>query len=221
MVAIAMLIALRLDPGLGAELPWLNLVFGVVCFGSIGLASALSPLWRVLVGLLVVTPLSYYAADVIRGAPDAWDSQYLPLELVGNALLTWMLPYLDPPAFVQRWVAHAPSRLTTTLRRGCVYIGYVCWLLVVCLATLLVTALVIIIAGFSPPVENVPPEAMRIGAAIMLAIEAILALLVWFSVRLWRRGKTGKPFPDTLREPSAPLPDFVADAVRDSAGKPL
>ena len=102
-----------------------------------------------------------------------------------DTFLTLILPYLDPPVFVQRWVAHAPTRLTATLRRGCVYIGYVVWLSVVVSVAALTPLLVMIIAGFAPPVEDVPPDVMRVIAAIMLGIEAILALLVWLPVRLW------------------------------------
>ena len=201
----------------------LYIVFVAAIGGVAGLSSAFSTLWRVLAGLLVVLPLDYYAFSVLLNQSDAWAPKVLPLALepVVCAILTWMLPYLDPPAFAQRWIAHAPSRSTATLRKGCVYIGYVGWLLVVCVAILLVLAVITGIAGWETNFSEALPVEVRTVLAGLLAVVSVLALSGWFLVRLWRGRKTVKPFPDTLREPSAPLPDFVADAVRDSAGKPV
>ena len=64
----------------------------------------------------------------------------------------------NPPAFVQRWVANAQSRLGSILRNGVVYIGYVISLSVAFAATISVLAgakeFITILAGQAPEFEG-------------------------------------------------------------------
>ena len=84
MFAIALLILWFFDTGDDVErLNWVDFVFWTVSSAIMGLASALSPLWRVLVGLLVVSPLDQ-AADVLLGRADAWKAnRYRTCTVVG------------------------------------------------------------------------------------------------------------------------------------------
>ena len=66
--------------------------------------------------------------------------------------------FTNPPAFVQRWVANAQSRLGSILRNGVVYIGYVISLSVVFAAIISVLAvakeIITILAGQAPTSEG-------------------------------------------------------------------
>ena len=201
-----------LDTGVGLETYWLHFLFGAIAGGITGLASALSSPWRALVGLVVVGPLHFYAADVLLGQTIALGLSDHLLMLVVSTFFTWVLPYLDPPGFVQHWSAHAGSRFAAILRKGCVYIGYGIWLYAVYMFLGIVELVINILAGYEPGVKVKP--------AGLFAIVSVFALSGWFLVRRWRRGKTVKAFLDTPRE-MTPLPEFVADAVRDSTNKPL
>jgi len=205
------------------QLHWVDFVFGALSVGIVGLVSAFSPLWRLLIGLLVVSPLDQ-ASDVLLGRPDALNPAEVVRQVVESTFLTWVLPYLDPPALVQRWMANAPSRRVTTFRRAGIYIAYGVWLLAVIVATVLIAnvaaELVKILAGYPDGDGTVWEVPMRITLGVMLAVAAVLVTAGWLLVRFWRRKKVPKAFPETARE-MTPIPDFVADAVRDSADKPV
>ena len=109
-----------------------------------------------------------------------------------------MLPYLDPPALVQRWISNARSRSVEILRKSSVYVAYGFWLSVVFMAIvgvlLLAAEIITIIAGQKPAAEDWT-GVERVASAGMLVSVIALGLLVAlarrtpggeFRRRLWR-----------------------------------
>ena len=203
---IVLLIEWYFDTGEGVKRRnWVDFVFGTVASGIMGLASALSPLWRVLAGLLVVFPLDQ-APDVLLGRPDAWKANDIAVGLMVNALLTWMLPYLDPPALVQRWIANARSRRAAILKKSSVYVAYGIWLFVVFIATAFVAWSLTLLAGYDT--SGGEDAELLLGFAAFVTFVTVLFLSIWLFVRFLRRGKTSNAFTN----PPAFVQRWVANA---------
>lgn len=228
-VLVVVVLAVTLGPTLaypesGIErLQWPDFVMGAITNALAGLISALAPWWRILVGLFVVTPIDQ-VADIYIGRPNAWSSAKVAKDAIQNAALVWLLPHLDPPQLVLRWMNRASSRLVKNLRISIVYIGYGVWLLVIILALLSVMELAVeftkLLAGYPGIEGQVFDVPQRIALASVLALIALLVAgvvsLVWF----WRRKRpSSTTWPATPRETTA-IPTTVAEAVRDSTVAP-
>jgi hypothetical protein len=158
---------------------------------------------RYLAGL----PALDQAPDVLLGRSDAWKANDIAVELMVNTLLTWILPYLDPPTFVQRWISNARSRWVTTLRKSSVYVAYGVWLFVVFTATAFVAWSLTLLAGYDTSGDE-KTQLIRLGGAGILALATVLLLSVWLFVRFLRRGKSSNAFTN----PPAFVQRWVANA---------
>jgi len=199
------------------DVSWQEFVMGAAEAAATGLASGLSPLWRVLIGALVVFPLDIFT-----------DGQFMtrPVELghgfIQSVIFTWIIPYLDPSAQIWRWTADSKWSAVAFLKKCVVFGVYCVWLFVV-MAVIYELALIAaqsggMIAG-TPSSDSVTSYfGDRIGAAATFSIAAMLILAVVLGLPFWRSRNSGSGCPEP-RCAAAELPEFVAGAVDDTIGK--
>lgn len=200
----------------------LDLVLSSIATLIIGLASGTSAVWRLLIGLFIVSPLEQ-VSDIALGRPNAWSGFKFAEIVMLNTALTLLLPYLDPPRRILSWATGSPSNAGRVWRQALLYLGYGSWLmlifLIITFVSLSIVELTKIAAGHPDMDGQVFDQQTQIGVRVLLAIigGVIIAVSAW--VWIWRRSKLGTAFPEKPRETTT-IPADIADAVRESADPP-
>lgn len=219
-MTIAAFVVSIVYPETGIErVQWPDYVVGALADGILGLASGLGSLWRLAIGLFVVSPIDRLN-EIVIGRPDAFNVEQIGKAAIQNTVLTWLLPYLDPPGVILRWVYRRASKTAGRFREAALYVGYGLWLILVVFVLVAVSAFAVvffkILTGYPDKAGQAYDLEERLGAGVALAIAAAVVIATWLGIWFWRRRKTRSETRAARRE-TTPIPAEVADAVRDSA----
>lgn len=150
----------------------------------VGLASGYGLPLRAAIGLLGAVPMNFLA-DVMLGRPDAFSATTIGTNVMGTGVMTFILPWLDPPRRLWSWASRGISG-GQRFRLGLLYAAWGLWLFA---ATLACAFLGYVVAELLAGADRIASLELLGFALMVMGVGGVIWLLAGLVKRGWRANR--------------------------------